>query len=48
MVLNDMMRRGLFAVAALGLMGIAPVEAQDATPSHMAAARSAVPVFGRR
>lgn len=42
MVLNDMMRRGLFAVAALGLMGIAPVDAQDATPSHMAAARSAV------
>lgn len=47
MVLNEMMRRALFAVAALGLVGpglagIGSARAQDATPSHLAAARSAV------
>ena len=42
MVLNDMMRRGMLALAAVGLMAVAPAKAQEATPAHLAAARSAV------
>lgn len=42
MVLNEMMRRGLLALTAAGLMAIAPAKAQDATPEHLAAARAAV------
>lgn len=42
MVLNDMMRRGIFAVAALGLMATAPAMAQEASASHLAAARAAI------
>lgn len=42
MVLNEMMIRGLLALAALGVMAVAPVKAQEATPAHLAAARSAV------
>jgi hypothetical protein len=42
MVLNDMMRRGMFAVAALGLMATAPAMAQEASASHLAAARAAI------
>lgn len=46
MVSNEMMRRGLFGLAALGMVAGAvtgtPVRAQEATPAHLAAARSAV------
>ncbi|BDA85120.1 hypothetical protein Sa4125_26620 [Aureimonas sp. SA4125] len=42
MVLNEMMRRGLLALTAAGLMAIAPARAQDASPEHLAAARAAV------
>ena len=42
MVLNDMMRRGMLALAAVGLMAVAPAKAQEATPARLAAARSAV------
>ncbi|GGD17930.1 DUF2059 domain-containing protein [Aureimonas glaciei] len=42
MVLNEMMRRGLLALTAAGLMAIAPAKAQDATPEHLSAARAAV------
>jgi uncharacterized protein len=42
MVLNDMMRRGIFAVAALGLMATAPAMAKEASASHLAAARAAI------
>jgi len=42
MVLNDRMRRGMLALAALGLMAGAPAMAQEATPAHLAAARAAI------
>lgn len=42
MVLNDMMRRGMLALAAVGLMAGAPALAQEATASHLAAARAAI------
>ena len=42
MFLNEMMRRGVMVAMAAGLLAIVPAKAQEATPEHLAAARSAV------
>lgn len=42
MAFTEMMRGGPIAMAVLGLLWLAPAAAQEASPSHLAAARSAV------